>query len=728
MTFRDGAWALGWLLLGCGGAPQTPSTTAGAEPPAQRDEVVEAEVAPALLSDVVELAVADHHSCAVVADGRVACWGRGGRGLLGEPGRTDRPFPVYVAGVQNARRVAVHQRRSCALLADGTAQCWGLAFGGDRGMATSEVATEIPGIAGATELFITSGAVCFIDGAREVHCVSQHELTVPALGDAVALGGAADHLCVLRESGDLLCWPMSGLRREPTLPEARVRDVADFTGNGVHGCAALRDGSVVCWQGQRPAEPVEALSEVRDAVEVGLGFANRCARRRSGSVACWGTGQAMTFGVPERRPTRSSVVHGLTDTRALGMGQYHVCAVRQDRTVVCWGKAEAGQIGADGLASSEQPLGVPGLTDMTRLWAGADTTCAGHRDGHVVCWGENLEGQLPGAERGSVEPTRVELGEAPRVVAAGRRHLCALGAAGVVRCFGGNDAGQLGAEAPRTGGATTLTGLPPLSGLDVGDDHSYAWADDGQVFRWGAHISARYALLPPSRAAAKPGAHKGAPAARFEDATCLRRPDCSAEGRPDRAPYRESTLSVRAVAPGGNHACGFEADGQVVCWGGRVGRSHADDYDPARISGFDGAVEICSGNRFSCARGRDGRVRCAGVGSNVLTEHGTASAITCSEQRVCLLNEGGAVTCAQAGSWRRWPWDIRRGQLPDAPAFEDAIALAAGSDHLCALLEDGSVACLGDNLRGQLGVGRAPIRLVPTAVVAAREPAAAAIE
>jgi hypothetical protein len=66
------------------------------------------------------------HTCAVLADGRVQCWGRNGQGELGNGTRTDSLLPVTVSGITNAVAVAASTCNwSCAVLADGRVQCWG---------------------------------------------------------------------------------------------------------------------------------------------------------------------------------------------------------------------------------------------------------------------------------------------------------------------------------------------------------------------------------------------------------------------------------------------------------------------------------------------------------------------------------------------------------------------------------------------------------------------------
>jgi alpha-tubulin suppressor-like RCC1 family protein len=69
------------------------------------------------------------HSCAVVNDGRVLCWGSNEHGQLGDGTTTDRLAPV-VAVRSGALSVTCGTRHTCALMQDGTVSCWGTARSG----------------------------------------------------------------------------------------------------------------------------------------------------------------------------------------------------------------------------------------------------------------------------------------------------------------------------------------------------------------------------------------------------------------------------------------------------------------------------------------------------------------------------------------------------------------------------------------------------------------------
>lgn len=78
-----------------------------------------------LPTDVASIAVSLLNACAVLVDGRVACWGDNRNGQLGDGTTNDSSVPVIVSGLTNAREVAIGDASICAVLTDDTVTCWG---------------------------------------------------------------------------------------------------------------------------------------------------------------------------------------------------------------------------------------------------------------------------------------------------------------------------------------------------------------------------------------------------------------------------------------------------------------------------------------------------------------------------------------------------------------------------------------------------------------------------
>jgi len=92
-----------------------------------------------------DVATGNNHSCAILTDGTVECWGynqlgelgNGTQGILG----VNQLSPVPVLGITNAVRIRAGGEDTCVLLSDGSARCWGQNTDGQLGDGTI---TEVP--------------------------------------------------------------------------------------------------------------------------------------------------------------------------------------------------------------------------------------------------------------------------------------------------------------------------------------------------------------------------------------------------------------------------------------------------------------------------------------------------------------------------------------------------------------------------------------------------------
>lgn len=170
---------------------------------------------------------------------------------------------------------------------------------------------------------------------------------------------------------------------------------------------------------------------------------------------------------------------------AVALGDAHSCALLDDRTVKCWGKNDHGQLGLGdtghrgwnlwqmGDALPVVPLGAA----VQAIAAGADHSCALLVDGRVKCWGKNDAGQLGqgntsdlGDQPGELEALApVDLGPGEKAVAIDvGTHSCALLASGGIKCWGSNSAGELGQGDTRSRGDLPGSLGAALPAIDLG--------------------------------------------------------------------------------------------------------------------------------------------------------------------------------------------------------------------------------------------------------------------
>ncbi len=199
-----------------------------------------------------------------------------------------------------------------------------------------------------------------------------------------------------------------------------------------------------------------------------------------------------------------------------------------------------------------------------------------------------------------------------------------------------------------------------------------------------------------------------------------------------------------AVAAGFGHSCALRADGSVSCWGlntsGQLGDgTTTQSLTPVTVQGITNAIAVTTGRNHSCALLADHTVSCWGleasgqlgngsVGDPLGDQFSTTPVAVTGISDAIAISAGGNFTCAvlQGGTVSCWGAD-GFGQLGDQPVHSEtdvdypmnyhssvpvgvagvggAVALSAGSDHACAVLASGSIYCWGDNEYGELGDG-----------------------
>jgi alpha-tubulin suppressor-like RCC1 family protein len=187
------------------------------------------------ITTAVQVAAGGEHSCAVLQNGTVECWGANGSGQLGDGTNTPSAAPVVVSGITTATQLAAGDNHTCALLQGGTVACWGDDFEGELGNGRAgpgqnssvPVAAEISPKLPATEISAGGANTCAVMQSRRVTCWGN--------GDHGQLGVG------MIVSGDA----------SPALVSGITNATGVSTGE-IHSCAVREDGGVSCWGPQWP--------------------------------------------------------------------------------------------------------------------------------------------------------------------------------------------------------------------------------------------------------------------------------------------------------------------------------------------------------------------------------------------------------------------------------------------------------------------------------------------
>src|SRR5437667_885996 len=206
--------------------------------------------------------------------------------------------------------------------------------------------------------------------------------------------------------------------------------------------------------------------------------------------------------------------------------------------------------------------------------------------------------------------------------------------------------------------------------------------------------------------------------------------------------------AATAVDLGAFYSCALLQDGTVRCWGqndlGQLGDGTTTNAStPVAVAGIGGAAALTAGGFHTCVRFPDGTIQCWGRNNaGQLGDPGTTAFQSPTPVRVAGLtatavSAGGFHTCALPGDGTVRCWGQNDyGQLgngtsdpvPDSPStfnptpvtvsgITTAVAISAGGWYTCALLQNGTIRCWGDNTWGELGNGAVLVSPSPTSPV-----------
>lgn len=301
------------------------------------------------LSGVVGLSAGASHTCALLADTTVSCWGRNNSGQLGDGTLVNRAAPAAVSGLVDVVQLASGSMHTCALKRDGTIWCWGNNGSGRLGDGTTTRRTTPVQVSTATGMI-----------------------------NATAVAAGNSHTCALVNDGQLaFCW-------------------------GANSFGQLGDSTRTARR-----TPVQVNSEDQwRSISAGQNFTCGVHQLVSNSVECWGRNNVGQLGdeTTELFRLTPSPVHDtggadLIDGVQLSAYGSAACVVLGDGTARCWGKNNQGQVG-DGTTATARRIATPvsapaGLANQLFFVSrGLDHACALNPGGELYCWGHNGFAQL----------------------------------------------------------------------------------------------------------------------------------------------------------------------------------------------------------------------------------------------------------------------------------------------------------------------------------------------
>ncbi len=749
------------------------------------------------LVDVVDVKIGWNHACALRVDGAVLCWGGQSFGQF----QGDPTTPQLIAGLPPIQSIATGGRHTCGIDALHQLWCWGAndqhqinATGGSAIVTVPQMV--LVGVSHVALGFTTTCArlqigqtSCWGDATYGQLGNGKYEYDathpyVSGLNDGFAITAGGDFSCAVLKHVASRCWGGNeygqlgdGTTNTAAVPQTvRSNDeVVTIAAGSAHACLIVSDGTVRCWghnnYGQLGNQATEdsstpVIAAVQQVVDISLGQSHSCALLQDGGGACWGrnddgqlgSGSTASSGMPLR-------VADLVNAVVLKSGGNHTCAVLQSTNVVCWGRNQQGQLGIGDVGPGlSTPTQVPGLNGVTDISLGLDHSCALSQTGQDFCWGWNHYGQVGmGTEGDTAYITHPQLvADVANVVAitAGDNHTCVLQRNGDVRCWGDNYSGQLGVstvvgDSGTHPSAALVTGLHNVVAVAAGGAHTCALLQRGDVACWGWNNvgqvgngagGAAHDIVAPQPVVGHLGVTAVGVGANhicmvdnhgtvwcwgdngFGQLGIGSQIGGSTRTLPSEVDAAANTIAVTA---GANHTCALLVTNDLNCWGrntiGQLGNSFsgdlADSPVPYFVGNFVGVTAFAVGGDQSCAI-VSGQIYCwgdnqygqigsepVGIGEFRTTPTPifgvtTAVDVVVGAQHVCALLENGTVTCWGRNNQHQLGYAGPEMSITpqEVPGVHDVIALAAGDNHTCAVQKNQRVICWGSNQNGQLGV------------------------
>lgn len=392
------------------------------------------------------IAVGGDHNCVVLGDGGIKCWGWNALGQVGVGSDAENVLsPTLIPGLSPAVAVSNGDYHSCALLEDGSVWCWGL--NGESGASTEVFLAEPQSTLPEVTLATSDSNIAVLRWA-EVPDATAYDVRYGSAGrndsenDARVQRTTAPFAIVAGLENDEQYWfdvtavfgdktggtsptvivaPQQHLNRRPTGVDIRRTDGGlTLAWNAVGGGAAYNvyyaaspgvtpDNYLLLPRGDARLGVSGTSIEIPHAADAGeLHFVV------TAFYSGFADGQLGNGGYANANlPTRVLKISTATQIDA---GYAHSCALLANGNVQCWGRNMQNQLGANELAASAtEPVTVAGISGATDISIGT-SPCAVHDVTVVSCWGpvsaalDGEEARLPFAIIGGpLSPTGQEM-------------------------------------------------------------------------------------------------------------------------------------------------------------------------------------------------------------------------------------------------------------------------------------------------------------------------------
>ena len=309
------------------------------------------------------LALGDSHTCALLSDGNVRCWGNNTYGQLGLSNTNtigDNEVPssqpvVNFGGV--ATKLASGALHTCVLKSDNNVSCWGLGLFGRLGYGNTNTVgdDEHPSVVGNVATGVSS--------------------------DIIQIAAGTNHTCILTENGNVKCWGRN------TYYQLGAGTLANPIGDD-----------------ETPAS-VGFINFGEPVVQIAAGGDHTCAILQNKKLKCWGRNDSGQLGLANTTTLTTSLAgHPYVDVGAdvkyVQAGKTNTCVITVNDEAKCWGANNYGQLGlghTNTIGDDEHPSSIATIVlgaPVVAIDSSGNHTCATINSGEMYCWGLATYGVL----------------------------------------------------------------------------------------------------------------------------------------------------------------------------------------------------------------------------------------------------------------------------------------------------------------------------------------------
>ncbi|MAD26397.1 MAG: hypothetical protein CMO44_19735, partial [Verrucomicrobiales bacterium] len=292
------------------------------------------------------------YACAIMSDEKIYCWGWHYHGNLGiDPAPTSKvatPTMVKMPTGLTAKQVTTGHSHTCAIMSDDNLYCWGYNLKGQLGIGTTTnqhvpTAVTMPTVNGnsltAKQVALGHRVSCAIMSDNNIYCWGQNE------NGLLGTGSSDESLKKLVPTA-------------VTMPAGLTAKQLDVSAYGT--CAIMSDDNIYCWgqNGQGAlgigSSDDNLIKRVPTAVTMPVGltakqvttaaYFQRCAIMSDDTIYCWGDG--VGGGSDHNVPTAITMPSGLK-AKKIDAGLAQFCAIMDNDSLYCFGENENGQLGID---------------------------------------------------------------------------------------------------------------------------------------------------------------------------------------------------------------------------------------------------------------------------------------------------------------------------------------------------------------------------------------------